>query len=412
MLQKPKLVICVDRDNDLYEKAGVSGPVIGREANLNAAMKLGLADPAETDANAILKAISIYDKLSKDHHTVQVATLTGSSKLGYAADEAVSQQLDQILGQFPCDSCIFVSDGESDETLLPIIQSRLKIDSVEVLVMKQAKELEKTYFVILEKLKEPYYARIIFGVPALLGLLVVLSSTLGWGWQVPLALVSFYLVLRAFGLDDMVGRVVSSFGFSVEKISLVIYLIAILLILISFWSGYQSLLSSASLSLNPAKSVAVAVRSVLLLLPWALLLLIVGKVTDLVVEKRKVEIIRQGLYAVSVVLFWLVFSSGAAWVANDMAPYVSFGDLVATLIAAVAMGFSSVLLLRAIKRRSVLALKLENKEVLGPSGNYLGKVLGVDAQDDALAVKSPLGQKFMVSLEDIERVGDKVVLSD
>ena len=177
MLKKSKLVLCVDRDNDLYEKAGLSGPIIGREANLNAALKLGLADPAETDTNAIFKAIAAYDHLSKEFN-VQIATLTGSPKLGYAADEAISGQLDQILSQFPCDSCIFVSDGASDETLLPIIESRLKIDSVQVLTMKQAKELEKTYFVILEKLKEPYYARIIFGVPALIGLLLALSREL------------------------------------------------------------------------------------------------------------------------------------------------------------------------------------------------------------------------------------------
>ena len=43
------LVITIDRDNDLGVKAGIRGPVIGRKATLTAALKLGIADPEESD---------------------------------------------------------------------------------------------------------------------------------------------------------------------------------------------------------------------------------------------------------------------------------------------------------------------------------------------------------------------------
>ncbi|MFA5108643.1 MAG: DUF373 family protein [Candidatus Micrarchaeia archaeon] len=411
MLKKPKLVLCVDRDNDLYDKAGVSGPIIGREANLNAAIKLAVVDPADVDSNAIFKAISIYDKLSGEHN-VQVATLTGSASLGYVADEAISEQLDRILAEFPCESCVFVSDGASDESVLPIIQSRLKIDSVEVLVMKQAQELEKTYFVILEKLKEPYYARMIFGVPALIGILFVLSRVLNWGFEVPVAIISVYLILKASGIEELLIKTISSFKFSVEKISLVLYLPAMLIIVISIWSGYQSLVQGAAdISSNPAKTIAMALRSVLLLLPWAILMMVSGKVIDLLMEKRKIEVVKYGLYAVFTVLFWLVFISGANWIVNDTYPYVYFSDLVFILLSAVIMGFASISILQEIRRRVVLKLKVTGKEVLSIGGNYMGKVLGVDPQVNALAVKSPLGQKFMVSLDSIESVGDKIIVS-
>lgn len=410
-MKKPKLVLCVDRDNDLYEKAGVSGPIIGREANLSAAMKLGIADPAEVDTNAILKAISIYDELSKENN-VQVATLTGSHELGYAADEAISSQLDRLIAEFPCESCIFVSDGASDEVLLPIIQSRLKIDSVEVLVMKQAQELEKTYFVILEKLKEPYYARMIFGVPAILGILFVLSSVLKWGWQVPIAIISVYLVLKAFGIEEKIFKSLASFKFSVEKISVVVYLPAFLLMAISLWSGYSTFTdASADLTANPAQLIAASLRSVLLLLPWAVLLLIAGKVVDLINEKRQIEIVKYGLYAIFTVLFWLVFVSAANWIINDSEPYVYFSDLIFILISAVIMGYASINIMQEIRRRAALKLKIVGKEVLGMSGNYVGKVLGVDPKMGALAVKSPLGQKFMIPIDSIERVGEKVIVS-
>lgn len=412
MFKKPKLVLCIDRDNDLYEKAGISGPIIGREANLNAAIKLGLSDPADVDTNAILKAISVYDKLSKEHKT-EIATLTGSPKLGYEADEAISEQLDKILAEFPCESCIFVSDGASDETLMPIISSRLKVDSVEVIVMKQAQALEKTYFVILEKLKEPYYARLIFGVPAVVLILFVLSSIMKWGWYVPASLISIYLIFKAFGIEDSVLRFISSFQVSIDKISLIMFIPAVLLFIISIWSGYQSFLGASNDPLNPGtlKAVATSVRSTLLLLPGALLLVISGKIIDLVNEKRKVEIVRQGLYAVFTVLFWLVFTTGANWVANDTPPYTSIGDLSLTLFTSVLMGFLSVMMLQSMKKRVILSLKIENKEVLASSGHYLGKVLGVDAKNASLAVKSPLGQKFVVPIDAVQRITDKIIVS-
>jgi putative membrane protein len=410
MQNKPKLVLCVDRDNDLYEKAGISGPIIGREANLNAAVALGIADPSDADANAIFKAISVYDKLSKTH-SVQIATLTGSSKLGYAADEAISEQLDRLLAQFPCESCIFVSDGESDSQLMPIIQSRIKIDSVEVVVMKQAKELEKTYFVILEKLKEPYYARLIFGIPALVLLLFVISYSVGWSWHVPVGIISLYLLLKAFGIEDAAWRAISSFDFSTERISLVVYLVAIPLIAVSFWSGYQTFVTYSSVSENPAKVVAASIRSILVLLPWPILLLIGGRVLDMVAEKRKIEIVKYGQYAVSTILFWIVFWAGSAWVANDTPPYVSFEDFMVVIIGSVLMGFASITLLRSIKRNALLGLKLENKEVLGAAGNYMGKVIGIDPHDGLLIIKTALGQKTTIHLEDIERVGEKILLS-
>jgi hypothetical protein len=42
--------------------------------------------------------------------------------------------------------------------------------------MKQAEDIENTYFTVLEKLKEPHYARIVFGIPAILLLLFAIAT--------------------------------------------------------------------------------------------------------------------------------------------------------------------------------------------------------------------------------------------
>src|SRR3972149_11549497 len=91
------LVLCVDRDDDIGVKTGIKGPLIGRDDNLAAAMKLGLADPEDSGVNALLSAISIYDDLVKQGVDAEVATICGDVRVGSASDLVLTQQLDRAL---------------------------------------------------------------------------------------------------------------------------------------------------------------------------------------------------------------------------------------------------------------------------------------------------------------------------
>ena len=79
MAKTKLLVLCVDRDDDLGIKAKIKGPVVGRDAVLKAATKLGLADPEDSDLNAIFEALRVYDSLPKDV-VKEVAVVTGNLK--------------------------------------------------------------------------------------------------------------------------------------------------------------------------------------------------------------------------------------------------------------------------------------------------------------------------------------------
>lgn len=407
MIKRSLIVLCVDRDNDLYEKVKISGPVIGREANLDAATKLALADPQETDANTMFEAIKTYDTLSNEYkeYNIAIATLTGDKRLGFSADKEVGNQLDALLSQFPADSCVFVSDGEADEEILPIVRSRLRVDSVKIVVMKQAKELEKTYFVLLEKLKDPYYARIVFGVPAVVILMLAIASYAQVGWQPVAMVVGLYLIAKGFGIDESVMRILSSFEFSVERISLVVYISAIPLIMISVWMGYQSYSTALSEGYETVKVIAYVLRSLLLLLPWAILLLIAGKIVDLLNEKRRFELSRYGLYAVSTVLLWLILSVASDWVLNISPPYVSFGDFIFTIVISVIIAFVSIEIMRSIRMDLLSKMNLEKKEVMNDNGGYVGKVVGVDGKNALLVIQTPLGQKMNVGFDSIVKAG-------
>ena len=410
-VKKGRLVLCIDRDNDLFEKAKVSGPIVGREANLNAAIKLALADPTDTDSNTIFRAVNIYDTLSSDVG-VQIATLTGSSSLGYQADKEITSQLERVLAEFPADSCIFVSDGASDDQMMPVIRSRLKIDSVEIVVMKQAKELEKTYFVILEKLKEPHYARLIFGAPALILILFALSRYLGWGIEVVAGILAIYLGAKAFGFEEKVLRAASAFKFSVDKISSIVYLFFIIMVFVSIWAASQRYSEAVAAGLSEVKTAALIVKTLANLLAISFIILFAGKMIDILNdrEQRKIELPKYGLYAITTVIMWFVLSVAGDWVLNTTPPYVSFSEFLVAIVMSMVFASLAIWAMKVIKTDIVARIKLENKEIFSENGAYLGKVLGVDPRESAILYRSPLGQKLSVQFEDVSSVGERVMV--
>ena len=136
------LILNIDRDDDFGRKGQVKSPIIGAQNNLDAANKLGMADPEDSDVNAIFYALSIYESLKKEGKDVEIATLCGDISVGVKSDQRLAEQLEQVLKETNAQEAILISDGAEDEYILPIIQSRLKINSVQRVNVKQSKQLE------------------------------------------------------------------------------------------------------------------------------------------------------------------------------------------------------------------------------------------------------------------------------
>jgi putative membrane protein len=208
------LVLCVDRDDDLGVKAGVKTPILGREENLNAAVSLALKDPEEPDANAIFEAVRIYDRLKEStpdkepHGECQIATIAGSELGDVGADKELVSELTEVLRSFSASEVILVSDGFADETILPLVQSRVPVTSVRRITVKHSESIEETIWVFSRYLKmlfeNPRYARMVLGLPGLLlivlGILSILNLV-GYSWIAFLIVLGTYLVVRGFMLD-------------------------------------------------------------------------------------------------------------------------------------------------------------------------------------------------------------------
>jgi putative membrane protein len=204
------LVICVDRDNDVGEKAGISTPVIGRDACIEAAQRLALEDPEDADSNSIFSAIKTYEDLVSKGYQVEVITIAGVKNRGVQADEKILAETRKVLEQFPANGAVIVSDGEDDESVIPVIQNVLPVVSVQRVVMKVSRSVEYSYAVFGKYLKmiayDSRYSKFFLGVPGILLLIGGIASIFELTTEIFAVLVSILggaFLIRAFDIDKV-----------------------------------------------------------------------------------------------------------------------------------------------------------------------------------------------------------------
>lgn len=210
------LILCVDRDGDIEAKTGIKTPIIGREANLEAAVTLALKDPEEADANAMFEAIRIYDRLEQEekiHEKLQIATISGTEVGGVGADRKIVAELNEVLMKFPASEVILVTDGIADEMVLPLVESRIPVSSVRRVIVKHSKSIEESAMLFLKYLRtlweDPRYSKIFLGLPGILlvlvGFLWVLDL-LTYFWIAFLLIFGSILLIRGFGIDRLAKK--------------------------------------------------------------------------------------------------------------------------------------------------------------------------------------------------------------
>jgi putative membrane protein len=202
------LVICIDRDNDVGEKAGIVTPVIGRDACIEAAQRLALEDPEDADSNSIFSAIKTYEDLISKGYKVEVVTVAGVKNKGVHADEKILAETRKVLEKFSANGAVIVSDGEDDESVIPVIQNVLPVVSVQRVVMKVSRSVEYSYAVFGKYLKmiayDPRYSKFFLGVPGILLLIGGIATVFEITGEIFAVLVSILggaFLIRAFDID-------------------------------------------------------------------------------------------------------------------------------------------------------------------------------------------------------------------
>jgi putative membrane protein len=284
------LILNVDRDDDLGRKAKVKSPIIGLNDNIEAANKLGIEDPEDSDLNALFSAISTYKKYkTTDEKEIEIATICGHINVGLKSDEILAKQLEDVIKITNAQELILITDGAEDENILPIIQSRIKITSIKRVSVKQSRELEDTYYRILKLLNDEKVQKQ-FVLPISLVLIVwavfVLLNIASSGFGAILLTLGIYLLIRVFRWERNISYIASEVksGFLTGKLSIYTYIIAGVILIATIFVAYNNSNFTSEIELIP-------ILSFLSDMIWGIvlsgLLIISGRIIDIYVKDKK-----------------------------------------------------------------------------------------------------------------------------
>jgi putative membrane protein len=200
------LVLCVDRTDDIGRKTGLTMPVVGWEAVQSLVTEVGLADPEDSSVNCLLETLRVARELRDDDDESIVAVVAGGGDSIVGADRSVAAQLDELIAEHDPDSAVIVIDSVQDERLVPVVESRLRVDAVDRVVVRQAHDLESTYYLLKQFLADEELRTTLL-VPTGIGLLLL-----------PILLSQFSPTIALAGLASLLGSVLLYKGLAVDEL--------------------------------------------------------------------------------------------------------------------------------------------------------------------------------------------------
>ena len=350
------LVIAIDRDNDLGRKTGIRSPVIGREANVKAALELGLADPEESDTNTMLAAIRAYDQLLKDDKSVEVVTICGDVRVGTKSDMKIANTLDQVIAKTNATRAILVSDGAEDRELEPIIRSRLRIDSTRMVVVQQSRPIEDTLYTIIHKMEDPKIQRqfilpvalvmFVWGLMTWFGLSEIASGAI---WVV----LGGYMLVKVAGWEEAIRNFYTELlTVTSERVSFYAYawLIAALLMIVGITRGLDQMQEVSGQGVLAMVLAFLSLDGVLLLLLASIVCIEISRTID--------AYLRDGIFNINIVRFIFTVASmglitaGVVEIVNDLFVQDNFdSNNVQYILLGIILAFIGLLVHDSIRER-------------------------------------------------------------
>lgn len=353
MTQGRTLVLSVDRDDDIGWKAKIESPCIGRAACLKAANTLALADPEDSDVNAIFSAIKIYDELTEKGEETAIAVIAGNHLHMIEGDRRIATSLELVVNETQVTNCILVTDGAEDEYVIPIIQSKIPVSSIRRVIVNQMPNLEGTYYILKKLLDDPKISRMIF-IPIGLAMLLYASAYLlgapGIATIVVVGVIGSYMLYKGFGFDELLHGIIDALRLSLSRgrFSFITYTITILLIVIGFTAGFMNILRYYSAD-NSGGIVTYLMTFIFGSIEWLVLaglVLSIGIIIDVYSNERenlgKVIVFPFFVTAIGLILYgasvyYIIVISGVTDfpVLSDSANTVILQSAVAGIIAAI-----------------------------------------------------------------------------
>src|SRR5439155_16790177 len=140
--------------------------------------------------------------LVKEGQDAEIATICGDVRVGPTSNLILTQQLDQVLEEVRPDRAFLVSDGAEDEAFAPIVGSRIRVDHVRRVYVRQTPTAESLYYSLGRQLKNPKVRRKIVAplgfVLLLFGAIYLALANLASGLALILAGLYFIMISLPF----------------------------------------------------------------------------------------------------------------------------------------------------------------------------------------------------------------------
>jgi putative membrane protein len=228
------LVACLYRESALDAEA----PVVGTDAVERLVTTIGVDDPEDSRVNCILEGLRVARDLDDE---AVLAVLSGTE--GVSGERAIARQVDGLVAEYDPDSAVVVVDSAEDERLVPIVESRIPVDAVDRVVVRQARDIESTYYLLKQFLADEQLRKTVL-VPvgaALLvfpALLIVLESII-LATSAIAAVVGLFLIYKGLRIDSALVSLSGGVrdALYAGKVSLVTYVVALGLALVGVFVG-------------------------------------------------------------------------------------------------------------------------------------------------------------------------------
>jgi putative membrane protein len=236
------LVVCVDRTDDIGRKTGLETPVVGWEAVRSLVTDVGLADPEDSSVNCLLETLRVARDLRDSNEEAIVAVVSGASESVVGADRSVAYQLDGLMETHDLDSAVVVIDSAQDERLVPVIESRLRVDSVDRVVVRQARDIESTYYLLKQFLADEELRQTVLvplGVALVVFPILALWQGIAVGAATITAVIGMFLLYKGFAVDDILRDASQQVRLALYSgnVSVVTYVVAAGLTMVGMFVG-------------------------------------------------------------------------------------------------------------------------------------------------------------------------------
>ena len=237
------LVLCVDRSDTVGRAAGLQTPIVGWEAVRSLVIEVGLADPEDTSVNTLLEGLRVTrDLRDSGESDATVAVISGTADSMVRADRSVARQIDDLIEQLEPSSAIVLIDSAQDEQVIPIVESRIPVDGVSRIVVRQARDIESTYYLLKQFLADEELRQttlVPIGVTLLAFPLLMTQTSPEIALATITAVIGLFLLYKGLGVDDYVAGIPGWIKRSLYsgRVSIVTYVVAAGLAVIGIFAG-------------------------------------------------------------------------------------------------------------------------------------------------------------------------------